>query len=633
MTTKSHGEIHYLTEDLSNVWGIDIEGDGLPSNTVWCATVKNCGTGEEKRFRGDNLLRVWINETLAKGGKLVAHNGLGYDYPTLNRLLKTTIKVTDVFDTLVMSQVYSPSLSRPEGLSSKKGPHSLEAWGLRLKFEKGDFEDFSQYSPEMEGYCMNDTRLCVLIYKALRDRMTKIEFSELGLEIEHLSWSLIQKQKKNGFAFNREEAEKLYAKLRGIEHDIERRIHEYWPPRLEVIRRGAKALKQNGTPSHYYEIHRSQYIDVRIERDGSYSCYDYVYFNIGSSAQRIQTLLELGWKNTPDEVTKGGSPAPIKKGKLVPSMEKFVAESGKEEVRLIARWMEINARANMVNTWIEALNPETGRIHGTLWLASTFRYRHSGPNTANIPAVRLDSDDNPVLGQEGSFTYESRDLWTVRSPDRVLVGVDAKGIQLRNLAHYLNNDSFTEAILSEDPHAYNRDAWGFAPGKEGRSLAKTIVYAIVMGAGDARTASTAGISLKEAKDVKALFFDRVPEMPKLIKKLKAEWSRTGRITLCDGSKILVKQDYMVVPYLLQGDESRIMKKTTILTDKEIRKRKLDVLKVCEAHDEHQYDTFKDHLNEFERLLPSAFADAGKFFNYRIPIECDIKVGKTWSETH
>jgi hypothetical protein len=43
-----------------------------------------------------------------------------------------------------------------------------------------------------------------------------------------------------------------------------------------------------------------------------------------------------------------------------------------------------------------------------------------------------------------------------------------------------------------------------------------------MGAGDGRIASEADVPLKEARSAKQKFFDQVPGLPKLIKRLQAE---------------------------------------------------------------------------------------------------------------
>lgn len=155
-----------------------------------------------------------------------------------------------------------------------------------------------------------------------------------------------------------------------------------------------------------------------------------------------------------------------------------------------------------------------------------------------------------------------------------------------------------------------------------------------MGAGDGRIAEEARVSLEEAKDAKALFFEQVPELPDLIARLKSEWKKTGRITLCSGNKILVPRDYTVIPYLLQGDESQIMKQAAIYAAASIKRLKLDVLKVGDIHDEWQNDVLLEHVNPFTTIVcPDAFKRAGETFNYNLPIECDAKVGLNWASTH
>jgi DNA polymerase-1 len=285
----------------------------------------------------------------------------------------------------------------------------------------------------------------------------------------------------------------------------------------------------------------------------------------------------------------------------------------------------------MVNTWLNAYNEKTGAIHGNLWLASTLRYRHDNPNSANIPAVRLDKETEQVLrGEAGFWTYETRDLWTCGDASKYsLVGIDAKGIQLRVLAHYLNDEEFTRAILSKDPHEANKQRLGLSS----RPLAKTIVYATLMGAGDGRIASEANVSLPEARSAKAKFFDTVPQLPMLVRRLQKEVERTGRITLCDGSRVLVSSPHMVIPYLLQGDEAKIMKQAIIFIDEICRREKIDTHLVGWIHDEFQFVVKNEDVERFTKLALSVFPRAGASFDYNVPIEGSAAVGKTWSQTH
>lgn len=456
-------------------WACDIEGDLIPSTQVWCFCAWNIKTKEIVRLRTYESIIKWVAERKAEGCKFIFHNGIGYDAPTLNRLLNVGLTMGELIDSMVMSMVFSPSID---------GGHSLAAWGRRLGHAKTDWDDFSKWSNEQEDYCVNDAILCGKVFIALRSRMNSIGFTNTGLDIEHRSWHLIQVQKKNGFKFNIQEAHALLAKLREKENEIRDQIYEFWPPQLKVVKTFKQAYKKDGSFTSHYNNHVQQFVKLEIKQDGSYDAYDHVFFSIGSPQQRVAKLLELGWIplefTKPSKTNPKGSPQPTKKGQLSPSLAAFVEESGKQEVRLIATWIEYNARANMINTWIEAYDDNTGCIHGSLWLANTLRYRHSNPNTANIPAVRVferkDSqglvvESYPLRGEGGVYTYEARDLWTVRSDDRVLVGVDAKGIQLRVLAHYLNNKDFTDAVLGGDPHSYNQEIGGFAS----RPIAKTFI--------------------------------------------------------------------------------------------------------------------------------------------------------------
>lgn len=601
-------------------WAIDIEGDLIPSTRVWCLCAQNVRTGEEWSSSNTVEIREWITARKGEGCKFIGHNIIGYDAPTLNRILGTSLVIADIIDTFLMSMLYSPSL---------EGGHSLEAWGRRLNYPKIDFNGFSQFSVEMLTYCQQDTRLCRKIYVELVKRMARAKFTNVGIEIEHRSWQLIKKQRDIGFFFSIEDAHILYAKLREIETGIQDKIYEIWPPELQIVETYKQARKKDGSFTANYLKHLEQFVRLQENNEGGYYAYDYVAFNIGSPVQRIEKLLELGWE--PREFTKTGQPQPVHKGKLNPSLVEFVEKSAHPGPRLIADWIEINARGNMINTWIEAYDDRTHCIHGALWLANTLRYKHSSPNTANIPAVRVDKQEHPLLGLDGVYTYEARDLWRTRDPNnRKLVGVDAKGIQLRVLAHHLNNPTFTEAVLNGDPHSYNQQVGGFGT----RAIAKTFIYAFLLGAGDAKVGQIIGGSTKDGREIKARFIGNFPGLKQLLDALEQQIQRTGRIVLCDGTPIIVTAPHTRLGYLLQGDENRIMKKAAILTAREVNRRKLDVLKVGDIHDEWQNDVLNRHVDEFAQdVCPLAFGNSGKFFNYRVPIECDAKVGLTWAATH
>lgn len=618
----------YLT-GTDKYWAIDIEGNDLfPAVThIWCAVAINLATKETVKLVGHDEIATWFREKAAdRETRFIGHNILGYDMPALNKVLDVGISVSQCIDSFLMSMFYNPSM---------EGGHGLEAWGNRLGQKKIEFNDFSKYTPEMLTYCERDTELCARAYRLLCKRMRKEGFTEEGLDLEHKSWYLIKQQQEAGFPFNMQESFALYAKIIEKLETIRQDIYKRWPPELQIVKHYKQAKKKDGTYTKGYLDHKQQYVKLQEDNNGGYYAYDYVEFNLASPNERRDKLLELGWK--PREFTKPSKSFPdgqakvTDKGSLVPSLLEFMEEAGIEEVKLIARWIDLNARATMLNTWMEAYNDNTGRIHGNLWLANTLRYKHSNPNTANIPAVRLDKQEKPRFGEEGAFTYEARDLWTCSDPTtRRLVGVDAKGIQLRVLAHHLNNPEFMEAVVNGDPHTYNQEIGGFRD----RPVAKTFIYAFLLGAGDAKIGQIVGGSTKDGRDLKRKFIGNFPGLKRLLDDLERQVARTGRIILCDGTPILVRQQHTRLGYLLQGDENRIMKQAAVYTRQLCVRHMLDVIKLGDIHDEWQSDVFKDHVDQLcNEVYPLAFRRAGERFNYRVPIECDSKVGLTWAETH
>ena len=608
--------MRYLTP-TENHWACDIEADNLldKATRIWCVCVENIITGEQHAFTDSKEFLAWLRAEYI----LVGHNFLAYDLVMLNRFWLAGLAVRRVVDTFVLSQLYNPSFP---------GGHSLGIWGQRLRFPKGDFNDFSCLTDDMVTYCSRDTTLCRKLYLKLTERMQQVGFTEQGAELEHLSWNIIQnKQHRHGFPFDKKKAELLYANLRNRQDELAKEIHTLWPPVLCVVGEFHKSHKKDGSPTASYQRHLEQYPKVELCDDGGYRVYDLVAFNLGSPKQRIAKLLELGW--APSRRTKKGNPQ-VDEEELLD----FAESSGVKELKALAKWLMVSSRANMVRTWLEAYNEDTKAIHGKLFINSTLRYRHSQPNSANVPAVRTDKEGRILYGEEGTWAYESRDLYHAGARGYSLVGIDAKGIQLRVLAHYAYSQEFVDTVLTGDPHKKNIETLGLA----NKAAAKKFFYTLIMGGGGGRLAADqlqfgTRLTAKEGDVLRQKMIDSIPGFNDLIKRLQNELRRKGRITLCDGTPILVPSDHMVIPYLLQGDESRLMKKASIYLDEDIRRHRLRAAKVADIHDEWQFVVHEESLERFCELALRCFPRAGDAFAYRLPIEGDIRVGKTWAETH
>lgn len=598
----------------AGVYVIDIETDGLNPKVIWVMCTRNVLTDETEEFTDNEDMEEWFEDH--EECLFIGHNILGFDAPVLNRLLELPFKLdaSNCIDTLVLSTLYSPSIS---------GGHSLDAWGQRLKERKTEFNDWSKLSQEMIDYCHQDTKVTSILLKKLARVLKKLEFKESAIWLQHNITEVIRKQQKNGFKFNGQEAIALYSSLRQREETLQEEIREAFPAEKTLVAERPMYTK-SGRPTAIYLKDKDRYTLDECQQSGTYKAFDYVEFNLGSPKQRANKLVSLGWE--PKEFTPSGLPKPFDKGRLSESLEKFLEDNPTPQVNLIATWMAVNGRANMINTWLENWNEQTGCIHGKLFTADTLRFRHQSPNTANIPAVRMSKDGMGVLrGESGFWTYEARDLWIARQ-GRVLVGTDASGLELRMLAHYLNDPEFTKQVVEGDPHQYNADLAGIT-----RPEAKTLIYATLYGAGDAKIGVTLGVPLKEASEIKRVFLEKLGA-DKLIEECKHE-QRNGRVSLCDGSQVVCPSPHAALNYKLQGGGARVMALGAVLLEKTIRREELDSLKVGDIHDEWQYDVHPDDAESHSNASVQAIRDAGKHLRLNVPLDASAQVGLTWAETH
>lgn len=590
---------------------IDIETDDLDATVIWVMCWRNVKTGETGEARSYNEIRAFFDRT--RGSLYVGHNILKFDAPTLVRLAGVHLSVRNCIDTLVLSTLYSPSLT---------GGHSLEAWGQVLGREKLEFHDFSRLTEEMVTYCHRDVEITAELFVKLIKVLRKIGFSEQSIWLQHQLTVVIARQQRTGFYFDGPRALDFYRMLRSREEELTHEIRRAFTPERVLVATRPIYTKTARHTALYLKDAERYVVEEHADRN-EYMAFEDIEFNIGSPKQRIDKLLELGWK--PQEFTEKGNPKPFDKGKLSPSLEKFLADRPVPEVELIAKWMSINGRANMVNNWLEAWNEVDSCIHGSLFVADTLRLRHQKPNTANIPGVRLDGDHNPIRGEPGYFTYEARDLWTAR-PGRVLVGTDASGLELRMLAHYLNRADFTKQVVEGDPHQFNADAVGIT-----RPEAKTLIYAIQYGAQDRKVAKMLNVSVAEGGRVRTMFLERLGLKDVMDGAIKEQ--QNGRVELIDGSKVICPSPHAALNYKLQGGGARVMGLAAILLEQSIRKEGLDSLKVGDIHDEWQYDVHPDCASRHSELSVAAIRRAGELLRLNVPLDGEAKQGLTWAETH
>lgn len=597
-------------------WIIDIETDPIPATLIHCIVLQNASTRERLVF--DNLHLAGFVRWLADHPDiyLVGHNAVSFDVPTLNRLLDLGFPLDRVVDTLVLSYLYDPVMPRPQGC--RKGPHSLEAWGIRLRMPKRDFHDFFEFTPEMLTYCIQDVNISTELYDRLSARMRSRGFSEKSCEIEHKIRIVVDEQERNGFYFNRGDAVALHSRLVERQEQLAAPIKELFPPVLVRQNSYQYRPKKDGTPNSHYLRHCEQYPKIEWDEDGeTYHVLDWQEFNIGSPQQRVNRLLSLGWQ--PQKFTEAGNPQVDEESLLA-----FAEESGQAEVKAMAEWLVLQGRATMVQGWVNNCGPDS-RIHGRVLTcgAATRRMTHSSPNTANIPKAKA----------KVPYGIECRRLWTVSDPEtRRLVGYDAAGLEMRCFAHYLNNPKAFELYTTGDPHQFNADLLGIE-----RDPVKNVFYAFIYGAANEKlgwTGNTKLVDPKEQKNfgasIRRKLIKYTPGLKELTDAIAAEgdWLQT-----IDGGYVRCFSPHARINYKLQSAGGIVMKQASIFIEERIKAKGYDALKVNDVHDESQHDCDYRCAEEVGKLKVQALQDAGEELGFRVPLDGEYKIGLNWAETH
>lgn len=565
----------------------DIETN-LKHDKIHVVVTKDIDTGEVRLWKEAKPFQDFIKDATL----IVAHNGIGFDFPVLNRLWNTKIGLKKVFDTLIASRLLDPS--REQG-------HSLEAWGKALKHQKLDYKAVWQWMMDrkeeydgerfdnpvsllLDHYCSMDVEVTCDLYSHLTMELDNKGFSQESIDLEHKVAAIIAEQERHGFKLDTIYATVLLTDIKGKMAGIYEQMQHRWPPIITP-----RFHKKSGKPI----------------KDSV------VTFNPGSRKQIGEKLIELGWK--PKQFTETGQP-------MVD--EAILSKLDIPEAKLIAEYLMLQKRVAQIESWLEAVGSD-GRVHGKVITngAVTGRMTHSSPNMAQIPNA------GSVYG------HECRECWTVEEGN-VLVGCDASGLELRMLAHYMKDEDYVKTVVEgsskdgTDVHTKNQKAAGL----QTRDQAKTFIYAFLYGAGPSKIGSIVGGGAKDGERLIHSFLKATPSLQRL-RDTVAKYAGKGFVPGLDGRKIWVRSEHAALNSLLQGAGAIVMKKALCLFYDKIKANKWPVKLVANVHDEFQFECPADVAEEAGKAARQSIIDAGTYFNLRCPLDGEYKIGRSWKETH
>ena len=550
---------------------LDIETNGFldDATNVHCIVAYDIDGKKPYVFKGDEC-RVRFPNFARNVSQFIMHNGLSFDAPMLNKLCGTKIKDNSILDTLILSQLFNPM---------RDGGHSLESWGERFELPKGSIENFDYYTEDMLEYCKQDVNITYKLYNYLKEEGSK--FSKRSIDLEHRIRKIINDQENFGFYLDIPYATTFMASLQDRSQNIYNQLQEVFPPIVttgRVHKRSGKPLKDIIEP-----------------------------FNPASRKQIGERLMELGWEPTKK----------TDKGNVIVD-EDVLSTIDMDEAKLISEYLLLQKRHTQIASWVEAVKTD-GRVHGRVLTLRTVtgRMAHTSPNMAQVPAVY------------SPFGKECRSCWTVQNPEtHSLVGTDASGLELRGLAHFMDDQNFVNEILNGDVHTANQKMAGL----QNRDQAKTFIYALMYGAGAAKIGLIVGGNSKTGENLISKFMRNMPKF-NLLKKKLTEASESGMIRGLDGRLLHIRSSHASLNTLIQGSGAVICKQWLVQMIDKIQESGVDAKLVASVHDEYQFEVANDDTEKFGEITNTAIKEVEDIYDLKCPLDSEFKIGKNWAETH
>lgn len=565
---------------------LDIETNSDKSH-IWMVVTKNLATGETLCHSAAQTLSIQIEQA----DKVIGHNLIGFDHYNLQRLWKIPSFLGKCWDTLIVSRLLKPDIA--DG-------HSLEAWGRRLGNKKIDYKEeyikqkFSFYQapdyaykendewddpilPLMAEYCEQDVNLTGDLYSHLNKQLVRQKFSNYSVTLEHQVAAIVAEQVRNGVLIDQRALMLLKAEVEVELAQMTEQLVKDFEPTVVVMKTKTK----------------------------------YIPFNPGSRMQIIDRLKARGW--VPTEFTEKGN---------VILDEETLQHLDIPAAKTFLRFFELQKINSFLTNWDGKIE-EDGRIHGNVITngAVTGRMTHSNPNLGQVPSAKT------LLGQL------CREVFTV--PEGCsMVGIDASGLELRMLAHYMQDDDYIKAVCEgksadkTDVHSLNQKAAGLAT----RDQAKTFIYAYLYGAGDEKIGAIAGGGAKAGKKLKADFLAKTPALDALKKKI-ARMAEKGSLPGLDGRRLFVRSQHKALNTLLQGAGAVVMKEALVIFEGNLKALDIPHKFILNVHDEFQLEVPTEYAEKVGQVGRASIQAAGVTLKLRCPLDGEYKVGRNWRETH
>lgn len=633
----------------------DIEANGLYSEVtqIHCVVTIDKATKEVKKFyegSPDGDIKSAV-DYLNKADMVIGHNWIQYDARVLKKFYpEYIIDVKRIRDTYIRSLLFDPHREKhPRCPVSKTtvdgrrqiGPHSLENWGYVVGRGKVEHEDWTKFTKEMLHRCVEDVYITDLVDDCLIKDEGKWDWSTAEY-IEKEFALLMAEQESYGWLFDEQAARDLIKDLTKQVDKIDKEVIPNIPP---VVQQGNELKNIRKKDGGYYKTFIS-WLDQCADSLGDYfypasfagpfTRVSFEPINLASDKQVKEYLLSIGWVPTEWNYKKDGKrivkdPDTKEPIKTSPKLTEDSFESLESDIgKTIARRITLCHRRSQIQGWIDSLRQD-GRIEAGGNSVGTNTGRVTHRTVVNVPKA----EENVFLGKE------MRSLFTVPE-GYTLLGADLSSLEDRVAGHHTfpyDGGAYARLLLESDPHQKTADIFGVS-----RFKGKTSNHALKYGARPGKLSSILECDIQEAAELWQRWWDNHPSLLQLREAIEKALERRGFLIKgrlkkgafikgIDGRKIFLRSAHSALNARIQNAGSIVHKLNCIYIKQGIEENWLRANIVGNFHDEIQIEVHEEDTEELKVVVSDAVKKVNKFFDFKIPMESEAKLGKNWKETH
>jgi len=302
--------------------------------------------------------------------------------------------------------------------------------------------------------------------------------------------------------------------------------------------------------------------------------------------------------------------------------------------RHVLKYRELSKlKSTYADALLSLIDPGTGRIHASFnqTVTATGRLSSSDPNLQNIP-VRT------PLGRR------IRRAFVAGKEDMSLLSADYSQVELRIVAHCSGDPALCRAFEQDrDIHRFVAAQVNEVPEEgvtpEMRQQAKAVNFGIIYGLSPYGLSRQIGVTVAEAGEFIAAYFERYPEVKRFIGSTIDQARRDGYVRTLAGRKRTIEgiraagaarsaAERIAVNTVVQGTAADLIKRAMI----EIHQGLPDVSRqthmLIQIHDELLLEAPDEDMDRVRRFVTDRMSRA---LDLRVPLKVDTATAKNWAD--